>query len=588
MPPLFRHLIVKLIALAVPITAAAGVGLWLLNRSIHQDEVTLAGSASAIHRNSVETAATQAASLIEQAKRSSALVKCVGGLQLDFQRQVLAFKNLILRGERPDQRDMYIREFERQQSSVTSTVTALLEQVRQDRAASGLLRDFSAAHAKLTGSYRNAWTMIDLAETWAEGQHRADDYMVGRDAEPIRLLDELSRGLLAAADGQLTAEQHAGNAALTAAKEAGEMELHGAITMADERNQRIMMIALTVLACGATILLVVAWRRLRPIREAATALDRLAAGDLQARLVVSSDDELGRLASSFNRSLEAIASTIGAKQVDWTSFAASRREAAMHLGADLSRTTANLAQAGSSGAEAAAAVDARARQLATQVAEISSELQRSATGVEELTASLGAVATSAQQADATVVRTNALAETAGRTLDEFNNAAVRVGEVVQLVGKIAQQINLLALNATIESARAGEHGRGFTVVASEVKAMARRTAEATADIVARIEAMRLVGERTATEIHTIQGLMRDATATVREVSSAVEQQVATTRDMSLALSRATSEGREMRGVSDELVAISARSATTAESTRQAAAGLEKLTAGLRSTLGMAA
>lgn len=584
---LAKHLLAKLILLAVLVAAAGGAGLWQLSRSVHQDEVALAATASAIHGSAVRTASEQAGSLVEQARRSASLVNSVRELQLHFQQQVQAFKNILLRGERPDQRELFTKEFERRQQEVGVCITSLLSKVAEDQVATGRLTAFATAHAKLTASYRNAWGMFDLAETWAEGQHRADDYMVGRDAEPIRLLDELSLGLLSSADAQLAGQQRSGDAALTAAKSTGEAELLQAIATADARNRRIGLTALVALGCGVALLVVIAWRRLRPVRDAAIALNRLAAGDLETRLAVTSADELGRLAVSFNRSVEAIASTLGARRVDWTSFAAGRRDAAVRLGADLSRTTTELAQAGSSGAESASAVDAHARQVAKQVGDIGSDLQRTAAGVEELTASLAEVATSAQRADAAVVKTNGLATTAGRSLEEFNAAAARVGEVVHLIGKIAQQVNLLALNAAIESARAGEHGRGFIVVANEVKELARRTAEATAEIVSRIETMRGVGLQTAAQVRTIQELMQAATATVREVTTAVEQQATTTRDISLALSRAADESRELQGVANELTQTSTRSAEAAGITRQAAVRLEQLADGLRTALGAA-
>lgn len=583
-----RSIVGKLVVCTVLVTAAATAGLWYLLRSIHDDVAALATSASDVHRNALQGADQQATGLVLQARRSSGLVDGVRELQVHFQLQVLAFKNLILRGERPDQKELFIQSFEQQRKEVDAALTDLHQQIGQDAAAGPRLQRFAEAHAKLTASYRNAWAMIDLAESWTEGMHRADDYMVGRDAEPILLLDDLTKTLLGSADGWLAEVQQTGEAAMLATRQAGEAAMATAITQADARNRRIGVYSLAGLVVGSAALLILASRRLRPVREAAVALDRLASGDLKARLAVRSVDEFGRLAQSYNRSVEALATTLGSTRVDWNSFASTRREAAVRLGADLVRTTSELAQAGGSGAESAAAVDERARRLAGRVREIGQELDHTAAGVEELTASLAAVAANAQQADSAVLKTRDLAETAGRSLAEFQAAAIRVGEVVSLIGKIAQQVNLLALNATIESARAGEHGLGFTVVAHEVKALARRTAESTSDIASRVAVMQGLADRTAHEVRSIQELMREATTVVREVSSAVEQQATTTRDMAQTISRAASDGRDLQGVADDLAGIANRSTAAAEVTREAATVLERLTTDLRSALGAAA
>ncbi|HAT11282.1 MAG TPA: hypothetical protein DCS97_11990 [Planctomycetes bacterium] len=584
---MFSSVIAKLILLTIPLTLAAAAGLWLLNRQTHADALLLAASAASAQQALVGSATQQASDLVDQGGRSARLVDEVRSLQLHFQKQVLAFKNLIVRGERPDQREVFIRAFEQHQAAVTATARSLAA-LFSDREMEGRIEAFVKSHGLLTVSYRNAWAMIDLAETWAEGLHRADDYMVGRDTEPTRMLDELTRDILASAASRLAARQQDGKQVLLAAASSGENELQQAVESTSQRQKRLGVMALTALVVAVLVLLVVAHRRLRPLRAAATALNRLAEGDLESRLPVNSADEFGQLAVSFNRSLEALTATLGTTHVDWSTFAAGRHGAAQRLGADLARTTVDLSQAGRSGAEAASAVDAHTRQLASQVRTIGTGLESTAAGVEELTTSLATVATSAQRANDAVSRTHTLATNAGKSLEEFRAAALKVGEATHLIAHITRQVNLLALNATIESARAGEHGRGFTVVAQEVKAMARQTAEATEAISSRISSMQAVGERTAKEVQAIDELMRQAAETVSEVSTAVEQQVATTREMASILSRSASEGQALQGVVAELERISATSSVAAGTTRQAAQELERLASDLRLALGSSA
>src|SRR5207244_13619070 len=99
----------------------------------------------------------------------------------------------------------------------------------------------------------------------------------------------------------------------------------------------------------------------------------------------------------------------------------------------------------------------------------------------------------------------------------LTSAGEKIGDVLRLIGAVAEQTNLLALNATIEAARAGEAGRGFAVVASEVKQLASQTAKATEEIVTQIAGMQSATQEAVTSIKEISqtiGRISDIATTV--------------------------------------------------------------------------
>src|SRR5206468_10528032 len=108
---------------------------------------------------------------------------------------------------------------------------------------------------------------------------------------------------------------------------------------------------------------------------------------------------------------------------------------------------------------------------------------------EQMTASIREIA---QNAAAAAEVANTAVDEATRTtevVDQLGNSSSQIGDVVRVITSIAGQTNLLALNATIEAARAGDAGRGFAIVANEVKELAQETAKATEDIARRVQAI---------------------------------------------------------------------------------------------------
>lgn len=127
------------------------------------------------------------------------------------------------------------------------------------------------------------------------------------------------------------------------------------------------------------------------------------------------------------------------------------------------------------------------------------------------------MATASQRAVAAV---NASAE----RMKKLDQSSTKIGEVVELITKIAQQTNLLALNATIEAARAGDAGKGFAVVANEVKDLANETSDATSDIAAQVEAIRADAQSAIAGMSEITDIMSTLDGYQRAISDAVEEQ----------------------------------------------------------------
>ncbi len=223
--------------------------------------------------------------------------------------------------------------------------------------------------------------------------------------------------------------------------------------------------------------------------------------------------------------------------------------------------------------EAVASTTTRASSAASASAQASSNMQAVASGTEELAASVAEI--SRQTTDALTISRQAVAQ-AGETSEIVSGlatAAQKIGDVVKLINSIAEQTNLLALNATIEAARAGEAGRGFAVVASEVKSLATQTSKATDEISSQIAEVQTTTASAVSVIDAITGTISRINEISTAIAASVEEQAAVTRDISSNMQVAAQGVRDIDTSISEIATAAEQVSNATRKVKEASRGL---------------
>ena len=200
-------------------------------------------------------------------------------------------------------------------------------------------------------------------------------------------------------------------------------------------------------------------------------------------------------------------------------------------------------------------------------AESSANVRDIASAAEELAMSVMEIERQVSQSNEIAMKAVGEAEATNRTVNELNEAASRIGDVIRMINEIAEQTNLLALNATIEAARAGDAGRGFAVVAGEVKALAGQTAKATEDIGIQISSMQQATDRSIAAISDIKRTIRDIGEISSAIAAAVTEQGAATQEIARSVetaSRRSADTADQIGQVSEATGISRTHADAAQ------------------------
>jgi len=304
----------------------------------------------------------------------------------------------------------------------------------------------------------------------------------------------------------------------------------------------VLFLAAIVLPLGVALLMKA--MILTPVTRTVEVIEAVAVGDLTKRIAVDSSDEIGEMAGHFNAFVEKLHEAI-------THVAGSSNEVARAANV-LDSATEQMA----SGVEQAAIQVNSVATASEEMSKTSSEIaQNCVTAVRSSEQANHSVATGESIIQGTIDVMNRISDRVRESSDVIKSLGTRsdqIGEIVGLINDVADQTNLLALNAAIEAARAGEHGRGFAVVADEVRKLAERTSHATKEISDTIRAMQTETKKAVSSMEEgvsevaigtteaaksgealkeILGLINKVTGEINQIAVASEEETATTNEI---------------------------------------------------------
>ncbi|GGN01082.1 methyl-accepting chemotaxis protein [Shewanella xiamenensis] len=305
-----------------------------------------------------------------------------------------------------------------------------------------------------------------------------------------------------------------------------------------EKSFMILLIAIVLTGITAFIIMVAAHRMVVPIKNMADNLNDIAKGegDLTKRLIVKGEDEIAQLGRAFNLFVDKLQTIIG----DVANATAKVKTAANAIHDQTKVMSHQLLSHNNETDQVVTAI--------TEMSSTASEVAQNTTQVAEAThAATGDVANAQRCVDASLEEITGLMaqiNNAAGSIKSLSEQSQKINSVLSVIGGIAEQTNLLALNAAIEAARAGEQGRGFAVVADEVRNLASRTQASTLEINEMLsELHKLVSQAVKTMDESQQSCVRsvESSRAISESLGSVTSAVTAINDMSTQIATAATE-----------------------------------------------